>query len=150
MKYIFYGLALVGGMGLAVQVACNVELRSRMNHPMQAAFASFAVGALATFLYIALGRFPVPAAERLATVPPAAWIGGVLGAFYVWVTIVAAPRNGAAVTLAIAVAGQMLAALVLDQFGAIGLPRHPATTLRLAGVALVICGAALNAVSASI
>src|SRR5919108_469601 len=56
--------------------------------------------------------------------PPAApwwvWIGGALGAFYVAASIVTAPRLGAATLIALVVAGQAVASLLIDQFGWVG------------------------------
>ncbi len=41
------------------------------------------------------------------------------------------------------IAGQMVASVVLDQFGLLNLDVHPASLSRLAGVALVVLGAFL-------
>jgi transporter family-2 protein len=50
---------------------------------------------------------------------------------------------GAATFLALAVVGQMLAALVIDHFGLFGLPPQAASPARAAGVALLIAGVIL-------
>ncbi len=42
--------------------------------------------------------------------------------------------------MALLIAGQILAALVLDHFGLLGLKRIPATSSRLAGAALLLVG----------
>lgn len=54
-----------------------------------------------------------------------------------------APRLGAATTLALVVAGQMLGALIFDQVGLLGVPQHAATPGRLLGAACVVAGVLL-------
>ena len=41
------------------------------------------------------------------------------------------------------VAGQMIASLLLDQYGVLGFPTHPTNGLRLLGAALVTVGVIL-------
>jgi len=56
---------------------------------------------------------------------------------------VLAPRLGAATLVAAVVAGQMIASLLLDQYGLLGFPTHPMNGLRVLGAALVIVGVIL-------
>jgi transporter family-2 protein len=70
-------------------------------------------------------------------------VGGLLGAVYVLTTIILAPKLGAATLIAAVVAGQMMASLILDQYGLVGFPVHPVSALRLLGAALVIAGVVL-------
>jgi uncharacterized membrane protein YdcZ (DUF606 family) len=58
---------------------------------------------------------------------------GLLGAAYIAVTVVLAPRLGAASLIAALVAGQMAASLIVDHYGWIGFAQHAVTPLRLAG-----------------
>jgi transporter family-2 protein len=67
----------------------------------------------------------------------------VLGALYVASTTVLGPRLGAAALLALTLAGQMAAALVVDHYGAIGFPEAPVTPARLVGAALLLAGVLL-------
>ncbi|MBW4518727.1 MAG: DMT family transporter [Scytolyngbya sp. HA4215-MV1] len=73
------------------------------------------------------------------------WIGGCLGKLYVWSTIFATPKIGAALALALTIAGQMIAALFLDHYGAIGLTKYAASPTRIAGAVLVVLGVSLVA-----
>ena len=77
------------------------------------------------------------------TVPGWAWLGGVLGAFYVVSTIIAGPRLGAAALLALVVLGQLATSLLVDHFGWLGFPQHPLTPLRLFGALLLFGGVLL-------
>ena len=75
--------------------------------------------------------------------PGWAWLGGLLGAAYVASTTVLGTRLGAAAMLALVLAGQMIAALAVDQFGVLGFPQNAVTPARLLGAVLVIVGALL-------
>ena len=140
---LFMLLALLGGAAAATQVVVNSQLRNWVGHPVVASFVSFFVGALVLFLYILLQRLPWPEWAKTLQAPWWVWIGGALGAFYVWTTVVAAPKLGAAVVIAVAVTGQMLISLVLDHYGLLGLPRHPLNIWRCLGVGLLLLGVAL-------
>ena len=53
------------------------------------------------------------------------------------------PRLGVAMTITLMVAGQLALSLLLDHFGALGVPRQPLNLGRIAGVALVFAGVLL-------
>jgi transporter family-2 protein len=69
-----------------------------------------------------------------------AWFGGLFGAFYVAVSTIVAAELGASSLLALALAGQLAMALVVDHFGWLGMPENPITWVRLVGVALLGTG----------
>ncbi len=137
--------ALAGGAILPVQVAINTLLRRYVGEPMQVTFVSYLAGTLASLGICCWARYPLPAATTLAQTTWWMWIGGCLGTLYVWSTIFATPRIGATLTLALTIAGQMIATLLLDHYGAIGLTKYAASPTRIAGVVLVILGVSLVA-----
>lgn len=57
--------------------------------------------------------------------------------------VVLTPRLGPALYFGLLVAGQLLASLLLEHFGALGLDAHPVSLGRVAGAILLITGAAL-------
>jgi transporter family-2 protein len=71
------------------------------------------------------------------------WVGGALGAFYVAGSIVTAPKLGAATLIALIVAGQALASVVVDHYGWVGFEPEPVSIGRIAGVALLGAGVVL-------
>jgi bacterial/archaeal transporter family-2 protein len=79
----------------------------------------------------------------MAGVPWWAWSGGVFGAAFILLAILLLPSLGAATLFALVIAGQVLAAVTLDHFGALGLTPHPMNAARLAGAALLIAGVVL-------
>jgi transporter family-2 protein len=139
----FLLLALLAGVLLPIQAGVNAQLRASLGEPLMAALVSFLVGTVGlAALTIAL-RLSVPATAAFTRTPWWHWAGGLLGAGYVVATIVLAPRLGAATLIAAVVAGQMVASLVLDQYGLVGFPIHPITGARVLGAALVIGGVLL-------
>ncbi|HEY9663611.1 MAG TPA: DMT family transporter [Allocoleopsis sp.] len=142
-RTIYLLAALLGGAVLPVQVAINTLLRRYVGEPMQVTFVSYLAGTLASLVICFFARYPLPAATALAQT--SWWIGGCLGTLYVWSTIFATPKIGAALALALTIAGQMIAALFLDHYGAIGLTKYAASPIRIAGAVLVVLGVSLIA-----
>lgn len=144
-RSIYLLAALAGGAILPVQVALNTLLRRYVGEPMQVTFVSYLAGTLASLVICFFARYPLPASPSLAQTSWWMWIGGCLGTLYVWSTIFATPKIGAALALALTIAGQMIAALFLDHYGAIGLAKHAASPTRIAGVVFVVLGVSLVA-----
>lgn len=136
-------LALVGGFCLPTQAGINARLNLLTRSAVLTATISFAVGTVLLAVYAMILKTPLPAAENISRSPLWIWIGGGVGAFYVFSTIILAPRLGAGSMVAGVVAGQMLASMVLDHFGLIGYPIHPISGLRILGVILLLSGVVL-------
>jgi transporter family-2 protein len=137
------GLALVGGIALALQVAINAHLSRVVGHPLTAALISVGVSAVCMVAALLVLRIPLPSRGTLGGVAPWVWAGGALGAAYVTLSILAVPRLGAAVMVAVAVTGQLATALLLDHFGAFGLAAHGISPWRVAGAAALVIGVVL-------
>jgi transporter family-2 protein len=135
-------LAALVGAGLTVQVGMNATVRHVIGSPVLATIVNFAVG-LAALAAVALASGARMTPGSVSSVPAWAWFGGLLGAAYVAATTVLGPRLGAAALLALTLAGQMAAALVVDHYGVIGFPEQPVTPLRLLGAALLVAGVLL-------
>jgi transporter family-2 protein len=132
---------------LPVQGAINAQLRHDLDEPLAAAAVSFATAtvAMAVALLVAgaLARTPRPRLDGLARLPWWGWLGGLVGATYVTSVFVAIPAIGAAPTIALTVAGQQLASVLVDRHGVLRLPRRPVTPARLAGVVVLLAGVVL-------
>lgn len=135
-------LVLFAGAMTAAQPPTNAILARSSGSVIFAALLSFAVGTVALVLVLTAMQ-PRLALSPLRDVPWYAWVGGFYGAFFVAVGAFAAPRLGIASLITIAVAGQMIAAVVIDHYGAFGLDRAPISLGRVVGVLLVIAGVVL-------
>jgi transporter family-2 protein len=142
MSYWPHLMAALVGAGITIQVGMNATVRMTIGSPVLAAIVNFVVGLSAlVLLAVASGARVVPGS--VAAVPSWAWFGGLLGATYVAATTVLGPKLGAASFLALTLAGQMLAALLVDHYGVIGFPQSPLTPTRLLGTALLVVGVLL-------
>jgi transporter family-2 protein len=142
MSYWPHLMAALVGAGITIQVGMNATVRMTIGSPVIAAIVNFVVGLSAlVMLAVASGARVVPGS--VAAVPAWAWFGGLLGATYVAATTVLGPKLGAASFLALTLAGQMLAALLVDHYGVIGFPQSPLTPTRLLGTALLVVGVLL-------
>jgi bacterial/archaeal transporter family-2 protein len=134
-------LALSAGAMISVQAPLNAMAASRLGHPLGAAMLSFVVGTLCLLvvtLVVARGQV---AWGSFASLPPLLYLGGVLGAVFVTVTIVLTPTLGIGAVIALAIAGQVIAGLALDHFGLFDLAVREITAGRVAGAALTVAGA---------
>jgi bacterial/archaeal transporter family-2 protein len=137
--YLLFGLA--AGAMLPIQFGINAQLAAWVGGSLRAAFISFLVGVAALLLAVLATARGWP--DRATDAPWWVWTGGLLGAFYVLGSIVTAPKLGAATLVAVILAGQAVASLLVDHFGWIGFEEQPITGLRIAGVVLLAGGVAL-------
>src|SRR3982750_1909795 len=144
VQHVFlYLLALGAGVSVATQQVLNGSLRTALGSPAWAGLVSYAGGLLTMIIaVIALGE-GVPSLRIMAGVPWWAWSGGLFGGAFILLAILLLPTLGAATLFALVVAGQVLAAVTLDHFGAFGLTPHPIGAARLAGAVLLIAGVVL-------
>ncbi|MCU0734862.1 MAG: DMT family transporter [Methylotetracoccus sp.] len=143
MFWTYIIIALLAGAVLPMQAAVNAQLRYVVGSSLLAALVSFGVGTAALLLYAAFARLPLPDGRAALQAPWWAWSGGLLGAFYVLTAILVAPRLGTAALMGLALAGQLIAALVLDHYGLLGLSVHPLSLWRVVGTILLLAGVAL-------
>jgi bacterial/archaeal transporter family-2 protein len=139
------GLALAAGAVLPVQGAINAQLRADLDAPVATGAFSFLVATAAMLVVLAavprVAVKPRPAAVQ--QLPWWGWLGGLCGATYVTSVFVLIPEIGAAPTIALTVAGQQLASVLVDRHGLLRLPRRPIPPLRLLGVGALLAGVAL-------
>lgn len=140
---LLYLAALGAGISVAVQQVLNGSLRAALNSPAWAGFASYLGGLLTMIVVLVAMREQMPSWKLVTATPWWAWSGGILGGVFILLVILLLPSLGAATLLALVVAGQMSAAVILDHFGAFGLAQHSVSVSRLIGVALIIGGVVL-------
>ncbi|MCI1673505.1 MAG: DMT family transporter [Bifidobacterium tibiigranuli] len=71
------------------------------------------------------------------------WIGGALGATFVYGNAMLAPLLGTGLTVVVVLLGQLGGSLVVDQFGVLGAACRPVKAIQVCGVVVLIAGAAL-------
>ncbi len=139
---LFTLVALVGGGLIALQAPINAEVAARLGHPLSAATMSFCVGTIALIVLTLLFARSSTNLGALQSMPLYMLLGGgLLGAIYVTVTLMLAPKIGVAALMALGIAGQLTAGLLLDRFGMFDLVERGLTAGRLSGAVLVLVGA---------
>jgi transporter family-2 protein len=130
-----------GGIAIALQPSINGRLAQRIG-TVESSCISFAVGTMVLFTIVLIGG----RLGNLRGIADARWwelTGGILGAVFVTLTIVIVPRIGTASAMVAAIAGQLIAGLLLDQFGIFGFRTIALDGKRALGVTLLMIGAGL-------
>lgn len=144
MNPIYPLLALTIGLVVPLQAAINNQLKAVIGgSTILAALVSFAIGTLAL---LAVACLTGQKMSGLLQLPRVEWwmlLGGILGALFVFGTTFLAPRIGVAAMLSLIIAGQILASLLFDRQGLLGMPLRDINGWRLAGAVLVIAGVLL-------
>jgi bacterial/archaeal transporter family-2 protein len=139
MKFTWILIALISGGFLPIQAGLNSRLGKITENPVHASLISFIVGTVTLALYSIITRQQVNW-TGLKAAPAYLWLGGLLGAFYVTIIVLAFPRLGPALTFGLVVAGQMIMSLLLDHFNILVAQAQPINWWKLFGVALIISG----------
>lgn len=132
------------GALLASQTAINGRLGVALGSAVAAALISFAVGVVALLAILLVTRTP----WRLRRVderpnPWWMWIGGVLGAAFVFANALLQPILGTGLTVMLILLGMMLGSLAIDALGLLGARRKKVTLFQAVGLLLMIGGVAL-------
>jgi transporter family-2 protein len=143
MAWILLPIAFIAGVAFAVQFGVNAQLSNFIGSPLAAATVSFWVGAVALLAVSLIGRQPLPLENTVTEAPWWTWTGGMLGAFVVVSSIILVPRIGAAATIGLVLAGQVVASIIIDHLGLLRVPVHELTAPRIVGAAMIIAGVVL-------
>ncbi len=136
----YIALVVFAGCVVALQPPINAAL-SRTVGLLESGLVSFAIGTgFLAVTVLLMGRGNV---FRVVETPVWQWAGGVLGAFMVVSTTLAAPRIGVLTTLVAMIFGNLLMAAVIDHNGWFGLNAIPFDWRRMLGLVLVLAGIAL-------
>jgi bacterial/archaeal transporter family-2 protein len=134
--------AFVAGLAGAAQAAIAGALGRRVGSVQAAAFGTVVAATILVLLAFALGRGGgiIDALHQ----PAWLWSIGLLGATIVLAITFAPPLIGTFATVALLIAGQLIAGVLIDAYGLLGSPRLPVTWARASGLVLVAVGAALT------
>jgi transporter family-2 protein len=140
------GLAVLAGVGAGALVGMQPAVNARLGKTLgslQAASFSFIVGTLALLVIAAFVRGGLGTIGEVRHVPWWALVGGLLGAVYVVVALIAVRTLGASGITAVVIAGQLAMSVAIDRFGLLGLAKQQIGLSRIAGLVLLAVGAAL-------
>jgi len=131
---------LIGGVAAAIQPVINARLATRTGI-LESATVSFAVG---TVVLLILSLTASKGSFR-GLVEAQTWevSGGLYGAFFVAIMILAVPRLGVTTVMTGLIVAQLATGLVFDHYGLMGVRMAPIDLRRVIGVILLLLGTAL-------
>lgn len=140
---ILIAVAVAVGAAVPIQSAINAQMASLQGHPLYGAVANTLVASLCLLALIVALRIPPPRLPPVGSVPPHLWLGGVIGACFVFGALYIAPRIGGASFAAAVIFGTAIGSMAIDHFGLFGFDARPMTLYRLAGATLLLLGTVL-------
>ena len=142
--YLFWLMALLGGAGLSIQASINTGLSSHLGgQPLIGALISFFVGTLCLDVVAGMQADWPSVTQNVSTLPWWRWIGGMIGAGFVFTSIFLAPKLGVTNTMFLFILGQLVSGMVIDHFGLIDMPIRPVHWWKILGVGVMLMGLAL-------
>ena len=140
----FLAVLLAAGAGglVGMQAPINSRLGKTVGG-LQAASFSFLVGTVALVSLSFVLRGGLGSLGQAGRVPWWALVGGLLGAVYVSVALIAVRTLGATGLTAAVITGQLVISLVIDRLGLLGVAKHGVGVGRVLGVVLLVAGVAL-------
>lgn len=136
---IYWILAFLGGVAVALQGAANASLGSRIGLHSALLVSTTIVWLFCIGLYVARGMGPLTAPGT----SPVFYIGGFCGFLIITAAAIAFPKIGPAAAIALFVAGQGTAAVLVEHNALLGMARVSFTPTRIVGVVFVLLGAFL-------
>ena len=140
------GLAVLLGVGAGCLVGMQAPINSRLGKSVgsvQAATFSFLVGTAVLLLIATFVRGGLGGLGHVGRAPWWALVGGLLGAVYVTVALLAVRTLGASSLTAVVITGQLAISVAIDRFGLLGVARSPVGVQRVVGVVLLVAGVVL-------
>jgi bacterial/archaeal transporter family-2 protein len=138
-------LAILAGFAGSVQVAVMGRFGDRIG-VVEALFFATCVQLLLSLGILLVARLGTGRLGDAFQAPPWMWLGGVMGLTVVFTITFAQPRIGAAATIGILIAGQLVMGAVIDRFGLFGVDQIGISWPRALGIGLLGAGAALSLV----
>jgi transporter family-2 protein len=140
------GLAVLVGVGAGCLVGMQAPINARLGKSVgsvQAATFSFLVGTIVLLAIVAFVNGGPGALGHIGRAPWWALVGGLLGAVYVTVALIAVRTLGASGLTAVVISGQLAISVVIDRFGLFGLAKQHVDASRIVGLALLVAGVVL-------
>jgi bacterial/archaeal transporter family-2 protein len=140
------GLAVLLGVAAGCLVGMQAPINARLGKTVgsiQAATFSFLVGTVALLTIAAFVNGGLGQLTNAGRAPWWALVGGLLGAVYVTVALVAVRTLGASGLTAVVITGQLAISVVIDRFGLFGIARQHVDVSRVVGLVLLVAGVVL-------
>ncbi|PPR79143.1 MAG: hypothetical protein CFH01_00583 [Alphaproteobacteria bacterium MarineAlpha2_Bin1] len=135
---IFLVLAVLGGSLIPFQAAINSILAKNFGNPFLAALTSTFISFSSLLIIILVTRQQVGFSINTNW-----WVligGGIIGAFVVFISLSSAPILGVSTLFAALFLGQLLASILIDHFGILGLQTRAIDLSKVLGIIFLFLG----------
>lgn len=144
MNFLLWELAigLLVGITMTIQGILNTALADRVG-----VYGSVFIGVVINFTLITLIMLITPGSFPIRNWP--GWnkwylyLGGVLGIFILTAIVIILPRLGATQGFIYIIGGQLIASVIFDHFGLLGMDKAPLNPIKLVGILFFVVGAYL-------
>ncbi len=143
MKILLMALVFLFGLLQPFQAGMNARMGQALGDRFQAGFINGFTNVLLLSLVLLLFWRGFPSPALLKQAPWWAFCAGAIGAGIVVVQLSSAPILGAAVMVALFVAGQVGGSVLVDSLGLVGYPQRMPSLMRLLALALILGGVVL-------
>ena len=140
---IIYAIVMfIAGFGIPIAATLSGSLGGKLHNPILAASILFAVGFLASviFLFFTQG---LPSFSDLSTtegIPTRFYLGGLFILFYILTVTWVGPRFGIGNAIAFVLLGQLTSMTLIDHFSLFNAPSHPISLRRFIGLIIMAIG----------
>lgn len=135
----YYALAALIGALIAAMITVNGELTAWYGvYP--ASFIIHVVGLALIAIIVLARREKLRPREKL---PAWCYLGGLVGVLTTVFNNMAFGHISVSALLALGLVGQSVAAVAIDQWGLMGMPKRPFNRMKLVGLGLALCGVAV-------
>jgi transporter family-2 protein len=141
MNLLLFFVAFSAGIAVSFQAAINSQMAAAVGaNSVVAALVSFLCGT-AVLAIVAFARGGLP--DALAALPQQPlwkFSGGLLGAAFIFCTVMLVPRIGLLNLVVLVIAGQLVTSMAIDHFGLVNVAMRKVSAVRLLGAAVMIVG----------
>ncbi|WNF18468.1 DMT family transporter [Staphylococcus warneri] len=139
---LLYFLGIFVGMLIPIQTSVNSRLSQYTRSSFYASTVSFGVGTVCLIILnlIINPHMLTPHFFTEQTFNYHWFVGGLLGVCFLTGNLLLLPRLGAALTVVITVAGQIMMGVVIDTLGLFGASQQPFTFFKAVGIVLLLIG----------
>jgi transporter family-2 protein len=140
MQWIAFVFALVAGCANPFQSGANAALKSQLYQPIWATVWIYGSGLVGVLVIQAIFRQPLPTGGQTAAVAWWAWMGGLISILATFSGLMFAQKMGSGLFTGVSVTASVVASILLDHFGMLGMRTHAMSPMRTFGAALMIGG----------
>lgn len=137
---------LLIGFVLTLHLAMNAQVGVIVKNPRMGNALFWTIGAV-TAIIIGLGGWDPAFFAKLKDVPVWLLTAGMMGGALVFGIAWGMPKLGAGTAFVLMIAGQVISGMLFSHFGLLGSPVEPISMTKIAGVVLLIAGAAIVTLS---